>query len=168
MSFTDYVLSFFHDANVKVISISLLTILLIFNIRGVKVAARFQNILVILLILALLTFGIIATQHIRPVFFNEPGFIINGYYGIMTADSLMSFATVGSAFVVNFSAFFENPKKDIPFAIIVSSIIVGIIYILVAFVASGVLPIEYVSGKPLSFTAKLFLPTPSIYFLLFL
>ena len=168
LSFADYVLSFIPTANTKVISISLLTVLLLFNIKGVKVAARVQNILVVLLIIALLSFGIMGTGHIQPDFFKEPGFITRGYSGIMVATSLMSFATVGSAFVVNFSAYCENPKKDIPFAIIVSSIVVGIIYILVAFVAAGVFPIEHVANKPLSITAREVLPTPVyIFFMIF-
>lgn len=168
LSFASYVLSFFPTLNVKVISILLLTILLYFNIRGIKVAAEAQNIMVVLLIVALVIFSFFGLPHVKPGFFDEKEFITNGFSGIMVAASLMSFATVGSAFVVNFSPYCKNPTKDIPYAIIVSSVVVGIIYILVAVVASGVFPIEHVANKPLAVTAKEVLPYPLyLFFMIF-
>lgn len=168
LSFADYVLSFFPMLNVKLISICLLTVLLYFNIRGIKVAAEVQNVLVVLLIIALALFSFFGLPRVKPGFFDEPDFITNGFSGVMVGASLMSFATVGSAFVVNFSAYCKNPTKDIPFAIIVSSIVVGIIYILVAIVASGVFSVSHVANKPLAVTAREVLPYPLyLFFMIF-
>lgn len=168
LSFSDYVLSFCPGINIKVVSITLLTILLFFNIRGIKVAAIVQNVLVILLIIALTLYGFLGIPHLQPNFFRHSEFITNGFHGIMVGASLMSFATMGSAFIVNFSSHCENPKKDIPFAIILSSIIVAFLYILVAVVASGIFDVGYVANKPLSVTAKEILPYPGyIFFIIF-
>lgn len=48
----------------------------------------------------------------------------------------------------------HNPGKNIPLAMIISTIIVSIIYLGVGFVATGVLPVEGVAFKTLGSVAK--------------
>ena len=138
----------------------ILTLLVIINLLGVQVAAKAQYIMVILLTIALLAFAGFGIGHVKPGFTQGPDFMLNGFAGIMSAASLMSFATIGSTFIVNFSGQCKEPTKDIPFAIIVSTIVVAVLYILVAIVAAGVLPISEVAGKSLAVTAAEVLPYP--------
>lgn len=168
LSFADYFLSFVPGANTQVIAMGILTILVILNIIGVEVAAKAQNIMVILLTVALLAFAGFGLGHVKPGFLDQPGFTLNGFAGIMSAASLMSFATTGSTFIVNFNDQCENPTKDIPFAIIVSTIVVTVLYVLVSIVAAGVLPIDQVAGKSLAVVAFEVLPYPIyLFFMIF-
>lgn len=168
LSFGSYVLSFIPGANLQLIAMIVLTILVLINLRGIQVAAKAQYIMVILLTIALLAFAGFGLGHVKAGFTQAPGFLLNGFSGIMTAASLMSFATIGSTFIVNFSGQCKNPTKDIPFAIIVSTIVVTVIYILVAIVAAGVLPISEVAGQSLAITALEVLPYPIyLFFMVF-
>ncbi|MDY0236112.1 MAG: APC family permease [Gudongella sp.] len=168
LSFASYVLSFVPGANVKLVAMIVLTILVLLNLRGVQVAAKAQYIMVILLTVALLAFAGFGLGHIKPGFTQGPDFLLNGFSGIMTAAALMSFATIGSTFIVNFSGQCKNPTKDIPFAIIVSTVVVTVLYILVAIVAAGVLPISEVAGETLAKTAFTVLPYPIyLFFIVF-
>lgn len=168
LSFGSYVLSFIPGANLQLIAMIVLTILVLINLRGIQVAAKAQYVMVILLTIALLAFAGFGLGHVKAGFTQAPGFLLNGFSGIMTAASLMSFATIGSTFIVNFSGQCKNPTKDIPFAIIVSTIVVTVIYILVAIVAAGVLPISEVAGQSLAITALEVLPYPIyLFFMVF-
>lgn len=160
LSFASYVLSFIPSANVQFVAMVILTILVIINLLGVEVAAKAQYIMVILLIIALLAFAGFGLGHVKPGFIEAPEFMLNGFSGIMSAASLMSFATIGSTFIVNFSGQCKNPTKDIPYAIIVSTVVVTVLYVLVAIVAAGVLPLKEVAGQSLAATAFEVLPYP--------
>ncbi len=160
LSFADYALSFVPGISLQFVAMVILTLLVIINLLGVQVAAKAQYIMVILLTIALLAFAGFGMGHVKPGFTQGPDFMLNGFAGIMSAASLMSFATIGSTFIVNFSGQCKEPTKDIPFAIIVSTIVVAVLYILVAIVAAGVLPISEVAGKSLAVTAAEVLPYP--------
>ena len=71
-----------------------------------------------------------------------------------------SFATTGGGNLVNFSGECKNPTKDLPFAIVLSTLVVTALYTLIGFVAAGVLPVEEVMYQPLSVAAAKFLPGP--------
>ena len=168
LAFGSYVLSFIPGANIQLVAMVVLTVLVIINLMGVQVAAKAQYVMVILLTIALLAFGGYGIFHVKPDFMTGPDFMLNGFSGIMSAAALMSFATIGSTFIVNFSGQCKNPTKDIPFAIIVSSVVVTGLYVLVAIVAAGVLPISEVAGKSLAVTAYEVLPYPVyIFFIVF-
>lgn len=87
-----------------------------------------------------------------------------GFNGFMSATALLSMAPGGGVFVINFRRQCKDPTKDIPIAVIVSTIVVSLLYTLMAFVAAGVLPIEQAAGKSLgAVAAEIF--HSSVYFL---
>ena len=79
-----------------------------------------------------------------------PGFMTGGITGLILASIYLTFAAGGATYVVNFSAEAENPTKDIPFVIIVSTAAIVVLYAVMATIAAGVLPVEQVANKPLS------------------
>ncbi|WP_053364974.1 APC family permease [Bacillus sp. FJAT-27245] len=160
LSFAHYVLALVPGVNIQFVAMLILTVLVIVNLIGIQVAAKAQYIMVILLTIALLAFAGFGLVHVKPGFTQAPDFLLNGFSGIMSAAALMSFALVGSTFIVNFSGQCKNPTKDIPFAIIVSTIVVTLLYVLVAIVAAGVLPLSEIKGKSLAITAYEVLPYP--------
>jgi APA family basic amino acid/polyamine antiporter len=58
----------------------------------------------------------------------------------------------------------KNPGRDIPLTIITTTIGVGILYALMAAVASSVLPVADVANKPLTDVARTILPSPLFIF----
>lgn len=159
-SFADYVLSAFPEINGKLVAFAILTIFVVLNLCGIQVAAKVQYALVIILVIALLVFTGFGIVHLEPGYFDENQFFTSGFTGVMSAAALLSMATSGATFIINMSREAKNPKKDIPFCIVVGTVIVTLLYIGVGVVAAGVFPVEHVAGQNLSKVAREILPTP--------
>lgn len=164
LSFADYLLALIPGINKSLIAFLVLTLFYVTNIFGIQGAAKIQNAMVIILALALAVFSIYGLFDIKPGYFNSSGFMTGGWTGFFTATALLSFATGGAQVVVNFGAEAKNPKKDVPFTIIVSTLAVGVIYGFMAIVAAGVLPLDQVINQPLSIVAENILPKPIFVF----
>ena len=70
-----------------------------------------------------------------------------GWKGFCMAAIFTSFATTGGGNLVNFSGECKNPTKDLPFAIVLSTLVVTALYTIIGFVAAGVLPVEVSRGS---------------------
>ena len=110
----------------------------------------------------LLIFTVFGLTKIGPQTFDftSPDFFTDGFKGFSSAVALYAFSTYGQYMVVNFGKDAENPKKDIPLAIIISSVIILIVYVGIALVQTGILPISETAGKPLTVVAQSILPAP--------
>ena len=146
-SFADYVLSAFPEINGKLVAFGILTVFVVLNLCGIQVAAKVQYALVIILVIALLLFTGFGIIHLEPGYFDENQFFTSGFTGVMSAAALLSMATSGATFIINMSREAKNPKKDIPFCIVVGTVIVTILYIGVGVVAAGVFPVEHVAAQ---------------------
>ena len=158
LSFCDYFLSLFPAANVKVISFILLSVLFGMHVLGVKQAARLQNVLCIVLAAAVAAYIVFGIGNIQPGYFDAPGFLSGGQVGFILASVYLTFAAGGATYVVNYSSESENPTKDIPFVIIVSTAAVVLVYAVMAAIASGSIPVEQAANQPLSVSAVTFMP----------
>ena len=54
----------------------------------------------------------------------------------------------------------KNPQRDLPRAIIFSTLLAAVFFALVSIVAVGILPVEQTAGQPLSEVARAILPAP--------
>lgn len=157
LSFADYFLSLFPRANAKLICVVVLTVLCGLHLLGVKQAARLQNLLCVILSVAIAAYIVLGIGHIQPDYVTN-GFMAGGPGGFILACLYLTFAAGGATYVVNYSSEAQNPTKDIPVVIIVSTIAVVAVYAVMATVAAGVLPVEQVANQPLSVSAKAFMP----------
>lgn len=164
LSFAQYLEGLFPGVPVRTVAFSLLTILFIVNIIGIKSASIIGNLMVITLIVALSCFIIFGIPHVNFDVFNSNSMFPDGFTGFFTAVGLVSFATGGAQVVAELGGEMKNPKRDIPIVIIVATIFVGILYAFIASIAVGFLPIPEVAGRPLTSVAKEILPTPIFIF----
>lgn len=158
LSFSEYFLSLFPEANAKLVSVLVLTILTLMHLVGMKQAARLQNIMCAVLAVGIASYIVFGIGRIQPGYTEMPGFMTGGISGFVLASIYLSFAAGGATYVVNFSAEAKNPTKDIPFVIIVSTTAIVILYAVMSTIAAGVLPVEEVANKPLSVSAISFMP----------
>ncbi len=157
ISFANYFIPFFGVGTTKVVAIAVLTVFFVLNLLGVDKMAKFQNLIVILLCVALGLFAAFGLGKVSPDYFQDD-FYLNGTLGLFKASGLLTFAVGGAFVIVNLSAEAKNPTKDIPKAIISSTLLVAVLYGLVAIVAAGVFPVAKVAGKPLNIVAEHVLP----------
>lgn len=163
-SFAHYFSSFSATANPIVVAMVLLTVIFLLNLVGIKVAANAQNIMVVVLLVALFIFSFFGFKHVKPGFFQQPGFMTNGFAGIMYAAALMNFACGGAGHIVSFGRQSKNPTRDIPISILLASLVVAVIYLMVSVVAAGVLPVDEIQGQSLARVAAEVLPVPLYWF----
>lgn len=144
-----------------------LTVFYIVNLFGLDTLSRFQNIMTTLLLVGVATFILIGFGQVDFSLLSpqaNPDFSSQGNLGIFKAACLLSFATYAQYYLMYFSKYAKNPKKDIPFAMIGTTATIFIIYLGVSVVASGVLPIDEVANQPMTLVAREVLSTPLFVF----
>lgn len=158
ISFADYMQALIPSIPFKLVALALLTVLYLFNIFGVKSAANLQNIMVLVLASGLFLFIVYGVPEVKFDTFTAQSIMPNGFMTLLTVSGLLTFATGGANVIVNLGGEMKNPGRDIPLGMILGTVIVGVIYALMALVASGVLPVEQVAYKNLTEVANTILP----------
>ena len=147
----------------RLISALFLTLFFYITSRGNRIVTLFQNISTILLVAALVLFVVKGFPSVNAAGFFDPaydgGFIHNGFRGVLSAIAIMGWAcqgtTMGPIGVVSIT---KDPKRTIPLGILITCGVVSVIYGLMSYVASGVLPYDQIAGKNLSVTAQAIMP----------
>jgi APA family basic amino acid/polyamine antiporter len=125
-------------------------------IKGIKEAAKTNNLIVILKVAVVLFVIIVGAFYIDTA--NYTPFIPDqvtdldgtthyGWSGIITAATIVFFAYIGFDAVSTQSGEAINPRKDVPFAIIMSLVICTILYIVVSLVLTGMVPYNEIDIK---------------------
>lgn len=126
------------------------------NLMGAVIGARIG---LVMSALMLLGFGIFIVMGLGGVdWVAYPPVLPNGFSNLIQAAALLTFATGGATVVVELGGEMKNPGRAVPISLIGGTILAGIMYVFIAIVAAGVLPIEQVANQPLSIVAAEFLP----------
>lgn len=146
----------------QIIAIGIITLFFLTTMMGGKFMGWFNAVMVVVLIAALLLYLIVGLPQVdwRLVSPAQDNYMSGGIFGLIMAVALMSFACQGSTMPIDMTEDAVNPKKSMPKAILLSSGIVMVVYVLMAIVTTGILPIEQVSGKNLSVVAEVIFSRP--------
>ena len=164
ITFATYFQDLVPGIDMKLVALAILTIVFVTNIFGTKSAAVVQKILVLALIAGLgsfILFGLVEVDY--QYVFHPENLFPNGFRSFLTAAALLTFSTSGAITIAELGGEAKNPAKDLPIAMIGSTLFVGVLYALIALVASGILPWEQVANQPLSLVANEILPKPVFY-----
>jgi APA family basic amino acid/polyamine antiporter len=125
-------------------------------VKGIKEAAKTNNMIVILKVAVVLFvifvgFFFIDTNNYHPFIpkevINADGSSSFGWSGVVTAATIVFFAYIGFDAVSTQAGEAINPKKDVPFAIIMSLVICTVLYIVVSLVLTGMVPYNQLEIK---------------------
>lgn len=152
----------FAKPEARITTIVLLTMLLAYiNHTGVKNSTRINNLLTIGKLLPLLLFIAVGFFFISP-----------GRYEIQQVPDFSSFSSTVLLLVFAFGGFesvlvnsgeVKSPEKNLPFALLLATLIIAIIYILIQVVSIGTLPSLATAEKPLADAATLFMGKPGAF-----
>lgn len=152
---------FYPEAKEGVTRIFLITFIIvvttIINILGVKQSTILTNIFTVGKIVPLIIFATVGLFFIQPANFNFS--ITPDYTAFSSATLLLIYAFVGFEATVIPAGESKNPKKDMPFALLLALGFVAILFILIQIVAVGTLPELAKSEKPLADSAAVFMGT---------
>lgn len=125
----------------KLLALMVVVIFSYINYKGAKETGKAGSIITVLKVVILLVFIILGS---KIILFKEPfrlehftPFFSKGFLGILTAMGLTYIAFEGYEIIAQSGEEIKNPQKNIPKAIFLSLLIVVPIYILVGFVALG-------------------------------
>jgi len=125
-------------------------------VKGIKEAAKTNNLIVILKVAVVLFvifvgFFFIDTNNYTPFI---PERVVDpngtghfGWSGVVTAATIVFFAYIGFDAVSTQAGEAVNPKKDVPFAIIMSLVICTVLYIIVSLVLTGMVRYDQLDMK---------------------
>lgn len=117
---------------------------------GIKESKRTTNSLVIFKILVIIFVIITGFFFVHPA--NWSPFLPNGVQGVLKGVSAVFFAYIGFDAISTTAEECRNPQRDLPRGMIYSLIICTILYILIAFVLTGMVPFsELKVADPLAF-----------------
>ncbi|HUU35370.1 MAG TPA: APC family permease, partial [Vicinamibacterales bacterium] len=156
-----YAVALVPGANAAAVALGVLVIFYFVNLVGVKEAAAVQKIMVALLLCGLTTLVAFGLGEVDYGHFTSPATLFpKGWYGFGLGSVVLSFATGGAQYVSELGGEMRNPERDLPRAIVYSTLVAGVFFTLVSVVAVGVLPLEQTAGKPLAEVARAILPAP--------
>ena len=118
---------------------------------GVRESARANNIMVAVKLVALTLFIVVGLQHINPA--NYHPFAPNGFTGIHHGAAIVFFAYIGFDAISTAAEETKNPQRNLPIGILGGLAICTLIYIIVGFVLTGMVPSSTLgsTADPLSF-----------------
>src|SRR6266699_1242370 len=127
------------------------------NLAGVRLSGLVQSVVIGVAIVALLAFSILGLPHIHVAQFTP--FMPYGFAGVAAATLLACLAFGGFDMVAAAGEEISSPERNLPRAILLTLLAVLGLYLLITFVALGVLPWNELgtSSAPLAAAATQFL-----------
>jgi APA family basic amino acid/polyamine antiporter len=113
--------------------------IMILLVIGIRESARFNAAMVAIKGAAVLFFIMAGVAFVKPE--NWSPFAPYGWSGIMAAAAVVFFAYIGFDAVSTTAEEAKNPKRDLPIGIIASLVICTTLYLAVAAVLSGIVPV---------------------------
>ena len=118
-------------------------------LQGVKESTRANNIMVVVKLLVLTLFVVVGSMHINTA--NYHPFAPNGFRGIHQGAAIVFFAYIGFDAISTAGEETKNPQRNLPLGILGGLAVCTLIYVIVGFVATGLVPYqELKSADPLA------------------
>ncbi len=120
-------------------AIFIVFVLTILLIRGIKESTKVATVMVGVNMFMILSFIIVGAFYVKPE--NWTPFAPNGFEGIFMGAFLIFFAYIGFDAISTTAEETENPQRDLPIAIIGTLAICTLLYVCVALVLTGIVPL---------------------------
>lgn len=164
LGFADYAAALMPAINMPVVAGAVMTLCFAANLFGVQTAARFQSLMVFVLLASLVLFVMFGLPQVESYdpYLSAETVLPNGVSTFIVAAFVLRYSMIGSEFISELGGESHDPGRNIPRVMFTSLLLVTVLYIGISIVASGVLPIDDVSGKSLAEVARRVFP-PAIY-----
>ena len=131
--------------------VALITWLLL---RGAKESSRANAVMVVIKLLALGLFIAVGVTHLQPDLYTP--FAPNGFTGIHQGAAIVFFAYIGFDAVSTAAEETKNPQRNLPIGILGGLAVCTLIYIVVGFVLTGMVPYTSLadSADPLAYALQ--------------
>lgn len=121
-------------------AIAIVLILTILLIKGIKESTKVATIMVGVNMFIILSFVVVGAFYVRPE--NWVPFAPNGLEGIFSGAFIIFFAYIGFDAISTAAEETKNPQRDLPIAIMGTLFLCTVLYVCVALVLTGVVPMN--------------------------
>ena len=127
-------------------AIIIVLLIMILLVVGVRESARFNAAMVAVKVAAVLFFIAAGAWYVKPE--NWTPFMPYQWAGVMTGAAVVFFAYIGFDAVSTTAEEAKNPRRDLPIGIIASLIICTVLYVIVAAILTGIVPVVDFKSDP--------------------
>lgn len=161
IGFANYADALLPGINLSLAAAAVMTLCFGANLLGLKTAARFQSVMVMVLIVSLLIFVGFGISHVDDFtnYTSVDTVMPDGIGAFIATAYILRYGMIGSEFISELGGETKDPGRNIPRVMITSLVLVTILYMAIGIIATGVLPLDQVRGESLAFVAKEILPT---------
>lgn len=138
MGFAQYVHVLFAALDIPTASVVAILFLLAINLVGSKSAGKLQNTVVFLLLVALTVYIASGWKEVDKALHSP--FLPYGWEPVVSTSASVFISFLGFELIATAAEELRNPKRDLPLATIISVVSVTLIYVLVLYVATGLMP----------------------------
>jgi APA family basic amino acid/polyamine antiporter len=123
-------------------------------LRGARESANANNIFVVIKLLALALFVAVGATHLKAAYYHP--FAPNGFRGIHQGAAIVFFAYIGFDAISTAAEETKNPQRNLPIGILGGLAICTVIYVIVGFVLTGMVPYMELgkAADPLSYALQ--------------
>ena len=136
--FADYLNSLWPVANRKILAYLIVILLGALNLIGTKETVKWQTLMVVAFMLALVVFGLVGSVNINFELLDP--FMPNGWSSVINAAVPAFFSYAGFMLIIEMAGEIKNPGKTIPLGLGISFVTVLLAYTVVSLVIVGVIP----------------------------
>jgi len=138
-----------HGGVINSLAFLIITSLTVLLCMGVRSSAQFNKFIVFVKLGVIFLFIAIASFYVETD--NWHPFLPYGWEGVMQGASLIFFAYIGFDAVSTAAEEAINPQKDLPIGIIASLVTCTVVYMIVAFLLTGIVPYDTLNNaSPIS------------------
>ncbi len=158
VAFGTYVASIW-NIDTRISACVIVTVFFLVNLLNMKASAKVQNVTTAFLLLVLISFVVLGLPKcdVGRMFSGE-SILYGGWRGIFDACASVLFGVGGCTVLMNFGPMVEDPKRNIPKMTVITFVCAFLAFGLVAFVGSGVAPLEEAAGQPMTYQAQIIYP----------
>lgn len=126
-------------------AIFIVLVLTLLLIKGVKESTRVASIMVGINMFMIISFIVVGSFYVKPE--NWTPFAPNGFEGVFMGAFLIFFAYIGFDAISTTAEETENPQRDLPIAILGTLVLCTVLYVLVALVLTGTVPLNQIDTQ---------------------
>jgi len=115
--------------------------IMVLLVIGVRESARFNAAMVAIKLAAVAFFIVMGVTYVKPA--NWSPFMPYGFSGVATGAAVVFFAYIGFDAVSTTAEEAKNPSRDLPVGIIASLVVCTVLYLAVAGILSGMIPVTH-------------------------
>ncbi len=147
----------FTDMQIKLVAVSCCVVFTMINLIGVKLTARVQNIMVILLLGLLIYYIASGFTNIQTARYTP--FFDKGVFSLLSATGMVYISFGGLTKVCAVAGEARNPKRNLPLALIITLLVMTTVYVLVIIVTVGLVDSAPLANTliPISLAAETYL-----------